>query len=99
MSENTIGVKLRALRKSAGWSLEKAAEITHRPAVVIGSWERGDRQPTVPALDQLLAFYGYRIAVVPIASVIDGQRVRTSEEIASTLRAIAEQIEATEDET
>ena len=60
------GVLLR-LRALAGLSLRQveAKSDGRWKAVVVGSYERGDRRPTVEAARELLDFYGYAFAVVP----------------------------------
>lgn len=55
-----IGANLREARKRRGWSLQTAyVESGERyPAVVIGSYERGDRAVTVDRLVALAELYG-----------------------------------------
>jgi transcriptional regulator with XRE-family HTH domain len=56
---------LRALRTAAGLSLHQIEAKHGIKAVVIGSWERGDRQPTLRQVDEALGFYGYELRAVP----------------------------------
>lgn len=87
---------LRQLRNTTGLSLEQAAEKFGIAAVVIGSYERGDRHPTVDKLNRLLGCYGYEIAAVPLGAVIvpptgpgTPPRVWTEQDVADTLRSIS----------
>lgn len=68
--------RLRQLRVEAGLSLTGAEVGTGIPAIVIGSYERGDRAPSVHRVDELLHHYGYRLAVVPATS--NGTRVEAT---------------------
>jgi transcriptional regulator with XRE-family HTH domain len=52
-----LGDRLRRARRKAGMSLAEAGKAGHLPAVVIGSYERHDRQPGIVALMQLAALY------------------------------------------
>lgn len=61
-----LGVRLRRARRARGWSL---ADIEKRSggvwkAVVIGSYERGDRAITVGRLAALATFYGLPVAAL-----------------------------------
>ena len=60
------GVLLR-LRALSGLSLRQVEDKSDGrwKAVVVGSYERGDRRPTVEQARALLGFYGYDLAVVP----------------------------------
>jgi transcriptional regulator with XRE-family HTH domain len=65
----TVGARLRATRTQQGLSL-KAVEEKSRgrwKAVVIGSYERGDRSITVQKLAELAEFYG-----VPASELLPG---------------------------
>lgn len=61
-----LGQRLRELRKSRGLSLMKVEEQSGGlwPAVVVGSYERGDRNPSVARLNALCEWYGASIAEV-----------------------------------
>jgi hypothetical protein len=70
-----FGAELRALRRSLGLSLgsvEAKSDGTFS-AVVIGSWERGDRRVAVSGARALLAFYGdYRLPILGPGDVVYG---------------------------
>jgi len=63
---------MRKLRNARGWSLTSAEQQMQRAgtsvyaAITIGSYERGDRNATVDVAEEILRFYGYRLAVVPL---------------------------------
>lgn len=61
-----LGGRLRAIRKQQGLSLQGVEEKSegHWKAVVIGSYERGDRAVTVAKLAQLADFYGVPVGVL-----------------------------------
>ncbi len=61
-----ICVQLAAVRAEVGLSLDRVECVSDGvwKAVTVGSYERGDRQPTVARADALLRFYGYRLAIV-----------------------------------
>lgn len=72
MPENyakVLGRRLRAIRQQQGLSLQGVEEKSRGKwkAVVVGSYERGDRAVTVQKLSDLAAFYG-----VPLAELIPG---------------------------
>lgn len=88
---------LRELRHASGLSLARAEQQFGIKAVVLGSYERGDRTPYADRLDACLAFYGYELRAVPIgATVIEGPvpaaTVLTDEQIAAALRSLADHI-------
>ena len=64
-----LGVRLRAIRAQQGLSLHgvEARSDGRWKAVVIGSYERGDRAVTVQRLAELADFYG-----VPVAELLPG---------------------------
>lgn len=64
-----LGTRLRAIRQQQGLSLQGVEEKSegHWKAVVVGSYERGDRAVTVAKLSDLAAFYG-----VPLSELIPG---------------------------
>lgn len=64
--------QLRAIRLGLGFSL---ADVEFKSggrwkAVVVGSYERGDRQPNVRAARELLDFYGLRLEVLAPGDVV-----------------------------
>lgn len=66
-----LGTRLRAIRTQQGLSLHGVEEKSKGrwKAVVVGSYERGDRAVTVQKLSELAEFYG-----VPVAELLpDGQ--------------------------
>ncbi len=72
-----LGAKLRSIRQQQGLSLHGVEEKSHGKwkAVVVGSYERGDRAVTVQKLAEIAEFYG-----VPILELLpDAQPVSTSE--------------------
>lgn len=58
--------RLREMRTSLGLSLETQDAMTGQHKAVIGSWERGDREPGLWRFDELIHRYGYRLDIVPI---------------------------------
>lgn len=65
----SLGARLRAIRTQQGLSLHGVEEKSKGrwKAVVVGSYERGDRAVTVQKLSELAAFYG-----VPVAELLPG---------------------------
>jgi transcriptional regulator with XRE-family HTH domain len=63
----SLGARLRSIRQQQGLSLQAVEEKSKGrwKAVVVGSYERGDRAVTVARLAQLAAFYD-----VPIAELL-----------------------------
>lgn len=74
----TLGARLRSIRQQQALSLQ-AVEMRSGgkwKAVVVGSYERGDRQITVSKLVELADFYG-----VPVAQLLpEAERVRRPEQ-------------------
>lgn len=64
-----LGARLRAIRTQQGLSLHGVEEKSQGrwKAVVVGSYERGDRAVTVQKLAELADFYG-----VPVAELLPG---------------------------
>lgn len=64
-----LGMRLRAIRQQQGLSLQGVEDKSKGKwkAVVVGSYERGDRAVTVQKLADLAAFYG-----VPMSELIPG---------------------------
>lgn len=60
-----VGAALRKLREHAGYTLAEFSMISHTGVPAIGSYERGDRRIAVDTANELLAHFGYRLAVVP----------------------------------
>jgi transcriptional regulator with XRE-family HTH domain len=63
----SLGARLRSIRQQQGLSLQGVEEKSHGrwKAVVVGSYERGDRAVTVARLSELAEFYR-----VPIAELL-----------------------------
>ena len=64
-----LGMRLRAIRQQQGLSLQGVEEKSDGQwkAVVVGSYERGDRAVTVQRLSELADFYG-----VPMSELLPG---------------------------
>jgi len=78
----TLGARLRAIRTQQGLSLHGVEEKSRGrwKAVVVGSYERGDRSVTVQKLAELAEFYGVPVSeLLPLAPspklVIDLERM------------------------
>lgn len=84
---------LRRLRTEARLSLGQVQEQYGVSAVVLGSYERGDREPPIRKLDAMLRLFGYQLEAVPIDSARDG----TYRNIAAELRSLAFRLECLED--
>ena len=72
-----LGTKLRAIRTQQGLSLHGVEDKSQGrwKAVVVGSYERGDRAVTVQRLSELAEFYG-----VPVAELLpEGMSAGASE--------------------
>lgn len=81
---------LRELRHASRMSLAQVEDRYGISAVVLGSYERGDRLPPVAKLDAILrAVYGYELRAVPMGT----DYTRSSTDMAADLRAIADQLE------
>jgi transcriptional regulator with XRE-family HTH domain len=65
-----VRARLRTIRKVKGWTLRDVEEYSHGDicAVVLGSWERGNRKPT---LERLL-FLCEDIYRVPLSTIVSG---------------------------
>src|SRR5438105_3247282 len=70
----TLGARLRAIRTQQGLSLHGVEEKSRGrwKAVVVGSYERGDRSVTVQKLAELAEFYG-----VPVSELLPGDSAPT----------------------
>src|SRR3990172_1763786 len=63
-----LGKRLRKAREAAGLSQRQASAKSggEFPPIVIGSYERGDRNVTIPRLDRLCRVYGVSVLdVIP----------------------------------
>ena len=77
-----LGARLRAIRNQQGLSLQGVEDKSHGrwKAVVVGSYERGDRAVTVQKLAELADFYG-----VPVAELLPEGRVPSGSEPAAKI--------------
>jgi len=77
-----LGSKLRAIRQQQGLSLHGVEQKSggRWKAVVVGSYERGDRAVTVQKLAELADFYG-----VPVAELLPEGRVPSGAEPATKI--------------
>lgn len=80
---------LRDLRNAAGLSLLSAERRFGISSIVLGSYERGDRNPPLTKIEQILNVYGYTLAAIPM----EGHAPRLPENIAAELRVIADHLE------
>lgn len=81
--------QMRDLRQAARLSLQDAERMVGLPGIVLGSYERGDRQPPLLKVEQILNAFGYTLAAVPK----DFDAVRLPSSMAVELRLIADQLE------
>src|SRR5207344_3148755 len=79
---HALGARLRAIRAQQGLSLHGVEEKSEGrwKAVVVGSYERGDRAVTVAKLAELADFYG-----VPVAELLPEGRVPSGSEPATKI--------------
>jgi transcriptional regulator with XRE-family HTH domain len=76
---------LREQRNARRWSLTTAEEKTGVPAVVLGSYERGDRTPPPHMLRKLAAVYGFDLVVIPVGTQVPARAVETLRRLADEL--------------
>lgn len=65
---DAIAAQLRAERKRRNLSLTTAAELVGIPAVVIGSYERGDRTPPLDRLRTWAEGLDHKLVAIPAAA-------------------------------
>jgi len=84
-----LGARLRAIRTQQGLSLHGVEEksLGRWKAVVVGSYERGDRAVTVQRLSELADFYG-----VPVNELLPEGQSATAPEPASRIVIDLEQL-------
>lgn len=92
-SPESIAIRIRKLRKERGWSLSEVEKLSHGSlkAIVLGSYERGDRSLSIKRAIELANFYGvplnYLIAPAdpsresPPYLIIDIRRLKNCSEI------------------
>jgi transcriptional regulator with XRE-family HTH domain len=87
----SLGARLRAIRTQQGLSLHGVEEKSQGrwKAVVVGSYERGDRAVTVQRLSELADFYG-----VPVSELLPEGHATPANEPASRLIIDLEQLSA-----
>jgi transcriptional regulator with XRE-family HTH domain len=81
---------LRELRRQAGLSLGQVETRYGISAVVVGAYERGDREPPMRKMEACLAMYGYKLTAVPVSE----EAIQLAGDMVASLRAIAAQLEA-----
>lgn len=70
-----LGARMRLARLSRGWSLQTAEEHTGMPVVVTGSYERADRNPTLPHARRWVEAYDHHLAILrPDEIVVSADR-------------------------
>jgi transcriptional regulator with XRE-family HTH domain len=90
MSEpHPVCKQLRDLRKAARLSLPDFEDRHNISGLVLGSYERGDRNPPLIKLERILNCYGYTLVAIPK----DFDAVRLTGNIVQELRMIAYQLE------
>jgi transcriptional regulator with XRE-family HTH domain len=87
-----IVARLRELRQAAGLSLQQWERIYGLKAVVLGSWERGDRQPALAQVDEVLARHGLELRAVRKGE--PGEQTYTTAEMVATLQQLIARLES-----
>jgi len=64
LTQKAMGVRVRAAREAMGLSLTAAEAASGIPYVVLGSYERGDRNPTVEKAAEWAAAFGLRLVLL-----------------------------------
>ncbi|MDZ7578980.1 MAG: transcriptional regulator [Candidatus Nanopelagicales bacterium] len=84
-----LGARLRAIRQQQGLSLQGVEEKSGSrwKAVVVGSYERGDRAITVAKLAALAEFYA-----VPVTELLPGGSVATQHDLSPQMTVDLEQL-------
>src|SRR5689334_17443530 len=87
----TLGARLRAIRTQQGLSLHGVEEKSRGrwKAVVVGSYERGDRAVTVQRLAELAEFYGVPIHELLPEGISPGTPVEASAKIIIDLEQLS----------
>lgn len=78
---------LRQVRRRNNMSLSRLEAEHGLSAVVIGAYERGDRNPPLWKLEAALNIFGYRLDVVPLD---DNAARLPTEDVVATLRLLAD---------
>lgn len=82
--------KFRELRNACGWSLSEASRRLGLPGATLGTYERGDRIPSILVADDVFRGYGWQLDTVRVA---EGPGVWLPPDSAKVLRSIADDIE------
>ena len=92
--QQELGARLRAVRTMQGMTLADVEEQSDGvwKAVVVGSYERGDRSVTVARLSELAEFYGVPVSHLLPASAERDDRTRVTVDLAA-LRAASPEFE------
>lgn len=80
---------LRELRRATGLSLSQVQDRMGINAIVLGSYERGDRTPPLSKIEEVLNAFGYTLRAVPQTA----SAVRIPGDMADELRLIADQLD------
>lgn len=92
MSEyaKALGARLRGIRQQQGLSLHGVEQksIGRWKAVVVGSYERGDRAVTVQKLAELADFYG-----IPVGELLPEGRISSGSEAATKIALNLERLQ------
>lgn len=59
-----VGEQMRGIRHRLGWSLQTAEQYTGLASVVVGSYERADRNPSLTNLRRWVEAFGHRIQIL-----------------------------------
>ena len=91
----SLGARLRSIRQQQGLSLQGVEEKSNGrwKAVVVGSYERGDRAVTVQRLSELADFYG-----VPVNELLPEGHLSPAAEPASRIIIDLEQLSSVPEE-
>lgn len=79
------------LRRNTAMSLQTAGARLGVAAVVLGSYERGDRVPTVPILERILAGYGFDLLAAPKGT--PAALTQVASDTAGQLRTLADRLD------
>ncbi len=85
---------VRDLRIVARISLTQFETKFGIPGAVVAAYERGERNPPLSKIDQILRCFGYQLVAVPV----DRRAIRLPGDLAAELRVIADQLAALADE-
>lgn len=88
----SLGARLRTIRQQQGLSLQAVEQRSKGKwkAVVVGSYERGDRAITVAKLAELAGFYGVPVSQLLPEGSVRNQSGRTSRKVIIDLEAMGQ---------